>query len=393
METAHSTLSFSGRERWASCPASVAMSIGMPDNASAAAAEGTIAHAIAEHYVAQAFGLPGAMPDDPADVMPPEGLELREPVEAWNARMRQHGKDYAAFLKGLVPAGEEVFVTVEQRVAIPSISTRLFGTSDCLLWLPRLRKLIVPDYKYGRVEVTIGDEENTNKQIAAYVVAAIETFNLEPVTIGAAIFQPNHPLGTPIAYVEFPAHPWLERERAKIAAEVAATVRPGEPVSGEHCRYCKGAPRCPRFHEVFAMILGAASGERSLQDLNDYEVLQAYTMRGGVKAFFEDITQRVHNMAKEGNPAVSVTLSQGALKYKEPEAATLALAMAGRFDLLEPRALSNSLNAIPPELRPELIERGAARRTIKVLGVGEMSDTVKALRKFSKTIDETLNRK
>ena len=388
----HSTLSFSGRERWSTCSASVAMSIDMPDKSSAFAAEGTIAHTFAEHYVAQHFGLPGVPTGDPQDAVPPEGLEVDDVAE-WNARMRKHGKAYADFLESLVPPGEEVFVVVEQRVAIPSISTRLFGTSDCLMWFPRLRKLIVPDYKYGRVAVALGDEADTNKQIAAYAVAAIETFKLAPLTIGFAIFQPNHPLLMPRQYAEWPAQPWLEHERAKIAAEVAATVNPGEPVPGAHCRYCKGAPRCPRFHEVFAMVIGTASRERSLQDLSDLEVLQAYTMRPYVKAFFEDVEQRVLNMAKENNPVVSVSLSQGALRYKDEKAAAATLAMVGRFDLLRPQKLSDALDAIPPELRGDLLERGPPRKTIRVLGAGDVSETVKSLRKFSKTIDNTLNRK
>lgn len=363
----------------------------MPDNSTAFAAEGTIAHGMAEWYVRQRFNLDGAMPGDPPDAEVPEGLEV-EDVAAWNADMRAKGRAYTDFVADLI-GNEQAFVVVEQRVAIPSISTRLFGTSDCLIWLPRVRKLIVPDYKFGRVEVDIGDEADTNKQIAAYVVAAIETFNLDPATIGVAVFQPNHPLGQPRKYDEWLAHPWLEQERAKIAAEVAATVTTTEPVPGEHCRYCKGAPRCPRFHEVFGMILGVASHERSLQDLSDVEVLQAYTMRGGMKAFFEDIAQRVQNMAKEGNPAVSVTLTQGALRYKDETAAAATLGMVGRFDLLQPRALSKTLDALPAELRPDLLERGNPRRTIKVLGVGEVSDVVKSLRKCSKTVDETLNRK
>ena len=389
-EMQHSTLSFSGRERWATCSASVAMSLDMPDRASPFAAEGTLAHFVAEWYGRQAFNLPDAQPGDPADVEVPEGLDISDTPEEWNAKLRQAGRGYADFLRSLVPHGERAFVVFEKKVAIPSISTRLFGTSDCLIWLPRLRKIIVPDYKYGRIEVALGDEDDTNKQIAAYIVAAIETFKLEPLTIGAAVYQPNHPLGHPRQYAEWPAQPWLDEERAKIAAEVAATVDPRGPVPGKHCRYCKGAPRCPRFHEVFAMLLGAVSQERSLQELSDVEVLQAYSMRSGVRAFWEDIEQRVQNMAREGNPVVSVSYSQGALRYKDKDAATSALAMVGRFDLLQPKALSDCLDALPAELRPDLLERGAQRRTIKVLGVGEASDTVKALRKFSKTIDKTL---
>lgn len=387
----HSTLSFSGRKRWAACPASVAKSINMPDNASSFAAEGTAAHAVAEFYVRQRFALEGAQAGECADVAVPDGFDLGDEVPAqWNERLRKHGRAYADFIASLIPEGAQAFGIVEQKVSIPSISTRLFGTADCLVWIPSLRLLIVVDYKFGRVDVEVGDENDTNAQLAAYAVAALETFSLDAGRIAIGVFQPNHPLRQPRKYVEFDAQPWLTNERNKIANEVAATVNPGAPMPGEHCRYCKGAPRCERFHEVFALIMSTADASRSMADLTDAQALQAYTMRGVVKAFWEDLEQRIKNMAKQGNPLIDVKTTDGALRYKDKDAAAMTLAMIGRYDLLQPKALSESLDAIPADVRADLIERSAPRKSFRIVGAGETSETVKALRKAVKGLDAAM---
>jgi hypothetical protein len=141
----HSTLSFSGRERWVNCPVSVVLSKGEPDNSGPAAAEGTAAHLTAEFYVRQHFNLPGAQdgeaPDQP-HVMEldrfkgKEGDALATEARAWNDELRKHGKAYCAYIQSLIPAGAQAFVSLEQKVAAHTIDKRLFGTADCLIWFP-----------------------------------------------------------------------------------------------------------------------------------------------------------------------------------------------------------------------------------------------------------------
>src|ERR1700739_4445832 len=101
----HSTLSFSGRERWAACPGSVGMSVGMPDESSPAAAEGTTAHSVGEFYIRQRFDLPRAQPGEAPDMPPVMGLDRFDAVElgnvimsdiykTWNEELRAAGRSY-----------------------------------------------------------------------------------------------------------------------------------------------------------------------------------------------------------------------------------------------------------------------------------------------------------
>ncbi|MGJ8498410.1 DUF2800 domain-containing protein, partial [Glaesserella parasuis] len=126
--------------------------------------------------------------------------------------------------------------------AIPSLHAQLFGTADCLIWIDSLRRLIGIDYKYGFQDVEVGDDEDTNEQLSAYAVAAAETFNLQPESIVIAVFQPRRTIGMAGQHVELAAD-WLPRERAKLAAEVAAVdaANGTNPKPGPWCNYCRAA--------------------------------------------------------------------------------------------------------------------------------------------------------
>lgn len=385
----HSKLSFSARKRWKNCPDSVLLSVGQPDKESPAAREGTAAHAVAEFYVRQAFGLPGAMPGDPLDVPVPEGVELKgKTPERWNEELRQHGRAYVGYIKSLIPAGYEAHVTIEQKVAIPSLHPQLFGTADCLIWIPELRLLIVIDYKYGFQDVDVGDDEDTNEQLAAYAVAAPETFNLQPLVLGVAVFQPRRTIGMAGQHVELPAD-WLPRERAKLAAEVAAVDAADgtNPKAGPWCNYCRAKAVCPRTHETLAAAVGVYVGEKNLHSMSDDEVVQLWAARAAFKGFWEDVEERIGQLAKASHPRIQVVLGEGRRKWKDPEQVTLTLLAMGRHDLLEPKALSTVFDRLPAFARDDLVAKGTPPRSLKLVDPGTPSQIAKIFKRYSDIVD------
>jgi len=385
----HSKLSFSARKRWKNCPDSVLLSAGFADKTSPYAAEGTAAHSVAEFYVRQAFGLPGALPGDPLDIPVTEGLNLKgRTPEAWNEDMRRHGRAYVEFIRGLIPAGAAAHVTIEQRVAIPSIHPQLFGTADCLVWLPELRRLVVVDYKYGFEDVAVGDAENTNEQLAAYVVAGAETFGLEPAELCVAIFQPRRVIGL-AGQSEMFTSDWLPAERNKLRREVAAVdAATGQnPNAGDWCRYCRAKPICPRTHNAAAAALAVYTGERSLHSMTDDEVVQLWAARSAFKGFWEDVEERIELLAQAGHARLQVTTSDGRRKWKDDAQVTLTLLAMGRTDLLEPKALSTVFDKLPAFARDELIARGSPTRSIKLVDPGTPSQIAKLFKKYSNIVD------
>lgn len=391
-QVVHSILSFSGRKRWKMCPISVQMSKGMPDSSGPAAAEGTLAHLVAEHYVKQHFMLPGAPPAGAVapEQVPPPDLDLKGITpERWNETLRHHGRGYRDFIKSLIPAGAtDVAIVVEQRVAIGSISDQLFGTADCLVLyrLNGLWYLIVVDYKYGFADVYVGTYDDPNEQLGAYAVAAAEGLAAKGVKVdhvGLAVYQPRRPLAAPSQTLALDAA-WLALERAKLTREVAAVANPGAPVPGDHCRYCKGKPKCPTVHNSLSTALAAYAGEKNVLDMPEDDLVQLFAARGAFKAFWEDVEERIDQLVKAGHKNLRVKETQGRQMWKDPKAATETLLAMNRLDLLQPVALSNALPVLPVEFLPELVKRSANSRSIQVVDVQAPSAIATMFKNYAK---------
>lgn len=401
--TTHSVLSFSGRERWRNCPASVALSVGMCDRSGPSAAEGTAAHSVAEHYVRQAFDLPGAQLGE-APVQKPvmeldrfakladqSDLILVEEITKWNEEMREHGRAYAAFIRSLIPAGEQHFVSIEMRVAAKTISDKLFGTLDCCVWLPRPRKLIIIDYKYGFVEVEIGDRQNPNSQLSAYAVAALDQCTLQAdggVTL--AVFQPRRNFGAPAAPLELPPE-WVAEERAKLAREVTATEQPSAPVPGDHCRYCKAKSKCPATVNALETAIQVHSGARDMLSIPTDALLDLWAARIAFKAFWEDVEERVAQEVKNGNPRLTVTERQGRQMWADERDAALTLLAIGKTELLRPCTITDALPHLPEAWQKQLIRRSQPSRSIKLVTDVSPSQVAQTFAKYAKDVDNGQN--
>lgn len=391
-QVTHSILSFSGRKRWKNCPISVELSKGMPDSSGPAAAEGTCAHTVAEHYVKQHYALPGAPAAGAVapDQVPPPGLDLKGDTPArWNETLRHHGRGYRDFIKSLVPAGAtDVSVVVEMRVAIGSISDQLFGTADCLVLyrLDGVWHLIVVDYKYGFADVDVGTYDEPNEQLAAYAVAAAEVLaekSIRPDKLALAVYQPRRPLAAPSQTLALDAA-WVAIERAKLAREVAAVSNPGPPSPGDHCRYCKGKPKCPAVHNSLRTALAAYAGERNLLDMSEDDVVQLFAARSAFKSFWEDVEERIDQLLKAGHKNLRLKETQGRQMWKDPKAAAETLLAMNRLDLLQPVAISNALPVLPVEFHDELVKRSAPSRTIQVVDVQSPSAIATMFKNFAK---------
>lgn len=411
----HSTLSFSGRERWRACPVSVILSKGQTDVSGPAAAEGTAAHLIAEWYVLQEFQMPGAKPGDPEMVTPDGTLlaldrfakfvpELKvnrvhaafvAEVQAWNEEMRKHGRAYAAYIRSLVPPGAVAFVSLEQKVAASTIDKRLFGTADCLVWFPEHKVLLVVDYKYGFMDVDTGTAENPNAQLAAYGVAALDQCTLQADGgVMLAVFQPRRPLGEAGQKLYLPFE-WIAKERAKLANEVmhvdiaaGAFDSGNEPVSklvkpGDHCRYCKAAHKCPATVTGVQAALDTNAGLRSVLDMPEDDLLALYASRTAIKSLMEDIAERVENMAKVGSTKIRVETKQGRRMWKNQKEAALTLIALGLDSCLVPGALSEVLDQIPEAFREGLVGRSRDSVSYKLVTEHKPSTTAEAFRKYS----------
>lgn len=237
--TAHARLSASGAERWMACPPSIRLSEGRPDTASVYAAEGTLAHAVAELKL-QKYFLKGIGPvkykkllDELKEQHTWEGESL------WQPEIDEHTNIYFDYVKDLSLSKDYApYVSIERRVDFSAWVPEGFGTADCIMI--HSDTLHVIDLKYGKgVEVSA---EN-NPQLMLYALGAYAAYRMlyDIKTFVLTIVQPRKDsisewtvsLDDLLAF----------GEKAKAAAALADKGE-GEFNPGEHCKFCKARAIC-----------------------------------------------------------------------------------------------------------------------------------------------------
>jgi RecB family exonuclease len=383
----HSFLSFSSRERWRACPGSVRLSKGLPDKGSPFAAEGTVAHAVKEAVMRD----PEAH-IDLAQFAVPEGLDLgAQTVAQWRNQLLIHARNYCDFVTSHVSGDLTPLILEEQRVAATSIHPALFGTADTIIWQASIGRLTVIDYKYGFKAVDVGTIEDTNPQLAAYGVAAAEKVHEAGQTVREivlAVYQPRVPLRAPAQVLTIPnAQDWLAVERAKLRDEAEATEAPDAPlVPGDHCRYCKAAAAglCPAVKQPVATALNVAAGAQALLDISVDELLNLYSARAAFKPFWEEVEERIKQLATMGHARLQVKETAGRQMWADPKSAAMTLLAIGRSDLVQPVALSDALPALPADVAATLVKRSKPSTTIKVVDAPAVKDVAKIFDKYAR---------
>ena len=163
----HAEFAPSSAYRWISCPGSVALCKGLPDDEGTVyAMEGTIAHHMAELI------LTGQKPepdDAETEFLYNNKIDLDELLK--NVRY------YTDYVGGLIE-GEGVDLFIEQRLDLESVTGEkdAAGTSDCVILRPKKdgsRSMFIIDLKYGTGEKI--DAPN-NTQLAILCACSLQLF-------------------------------------------------------------------------------------------------------------------------------------------------------------------------------------------------------------------------
>ena len=268
---AHATWSASASDRLWACPGSLALTAGLPDKESEAAAWGTAAHEVAEICLrngADAVSLLGTTRKTKAHtfVVDEEMAETArmyvDYVRGQNARAREANAN-TPFRKALL---------IEQRFSLAKINPPFDagGTGDAVI-LDRVNKTIeIVDLKGGRGVVV---EAVGNKQLRTYALGAVLANPGDWRTVRVTIVQPRapHPDGR-IRSEEFDVIDLFDwtvdlQEAMKEAAFAVSIWRDLEATphvdqqemcggtpkawekrflsAGDHCLFCKAKATCP----------------------------------------------------------------------------------------------------------------------------------------------------
>lgn len=288
MPGTHAKLSASAAHRWINCPPSVRLTADMPESSSSYAAEGTLAHSLAELKVLKKFTtMKKSEYDKRFKEISSDALYLPE--------MDGHTDTYVEYILGIAHSYNRVkpYVVAEKRLDYSHIAPEGFGTGDCVMVCRN--DLHIFDFKYGK-GVPVSAEDNP--QLRLYALGALKDYGFlyDIQNIHMHIIQPRIEDGinsSDMTVADLEA--W--GESIKPIADDAYNGR-GELNSGEWCRFCKAKSSCRKRAEYFLKVEETAKLPPEL--LSSAELGDVLTRVRAMKNFIEDIEEYALNEVLSG---------------------------------------------------------------------------------------------
>lgn len=347
---AHALLSASSAHRWMKCPPSALIAAKYPSQSTPFTREGTQAHEVAEQMASGAS---------------------RESLETLNIdpEMLRCAEEYRDYIQGLCTP--DTTVLLEQRLDLSPWVPDGFGTGDCILLTGDDMDVI--DYKYGQ-GVPVSATEN--EQLMLYGLGAMNEYGFiyDVKTIRLHIFQPRI---SNISVYELPVEMLLAFGSKVRRSAVIAAKGEGEFCSGDHCRFCPHAGRCPRL--AMDCILATYDGKDSLvqevDTMGPVAVSAALKLAPLISVWLKKLNERALADMLNGEevPGFKVVEGkQGNRKWTDEQAVEAALVAAGiswedytTLQLLSPAAMERSIGKKrAAELLSGLIERAPGAPTV-----------------------------
>jgi len=248
--TTHARLGASSSKRWMTCPGSVALSEGIPDSTSEFAQEGTAAHELAEMVLdAKIQGVESEPEEYIGETMQvdedPDGTPVLILVTTDMADAVKVFTDYVMErYRELKKEDPNTKIYLERSFDLAPLNPPepMWGTADVTIWCPKLKLLVVIDYKHGQGVVV---EVTENSQVMMYGLGATVAQGTIPDGVETTIVQPRafHPDG-PVRTYAF-GRDRLIGFKGQLFAAAFATQQDNAPlVVGDHCKFCLAKPRC-----------------------------------------------------------------------------------------------------------------------------------------------------
>ena len=223
----HALLSASSSHRWLNCNPSARLEQEFADRETEAAAEGTAAHALAEHKLRKALK-----------------MRTKKPISKYDSdEMDVYTDGYVEFvLEQLAEAKKDCkdpLILVEQKLDFSCFVPDGFGTGDCIIIADKTLHII--DLKYGQGILV---EAEGNPQMMLYALGALRLFDslYDIETVSMTIYQPRRENVSTWSIPVDALMEWTENT-LKPKAELAFKGE-GEFQPGSWCTFCKAAVKC-----------------------------------------------------------------------------------------------------------------------------------------------------
>lgn len=286
-ERAHALLSASGASRWMACTPSARLEENFEEKESVYAAEGTLAHEIAELKLRKHFTEPMAKSTFT------RRLNKFKKHELYQDEMLRHTDTYLEYLQELALSMDSApYVAVEKRLDFSKVVPEGFGTVDCLM--VGGDTLYITDFKYGK-GVPVSAENNP--QMKLYALGAYFEYSfLYPIkNVHLAIIQPRLDSISEWTLTADSLLEWAKEveERAKLAWEGK-----GDFVPGEHCKFCKAKAQCRARSEQYTALADFEAKKPEL--LTDEEIGTILEKAVGIESWVKSLKDHALSVALSG---------------------------------------------------------------------------------------------
>lgn len=262
------------------CTPSARLEEQFPDAGSEYAAEGSLAHAIAELKLRKHFIEPMGPRTFNSRLKKLQGDPLYSP------EMLRHTDDYLDYIKGIVHSfPSKPYIGIEVRLDYSYIVPEGFGTADCIII--NGNELHVIDFKYGQ-GVPVSAEDNPQMQL--YALGALENYRIfyDIQTVHMHIFQPRRDDATSESIMT----------KDDLLNWGVFTVKPlaqkafngeGEYCAGNWCRFCRAKAQCRARSDTMTAL--EAFGKALPPLLTDVEVGDILQRAQTLKAWVSDLEE------------------------------------------------------------------------------------------------------
>ena len=319
----HALLSASSSHRWLNCNPSARLEREFADRETTAAAEGTAAHALAEHKLKRRLKLRN---ERPVSVFDTEEMEICT-------------DDYADFVMEQVTKERrrdpDTQVFIEQRLDFSCYVPEGFGTGDCLI--VSKGRLHIIDLKYG-MGLLVDSEENP--QMKLYALAALtqyeEQYQIKKVKL--TIFQPRRDNVSTWETTVAKLKKWATKDLVPKAQR--AFKGEGEYCPGEWCIFCKAAVKCRARAEDKLRL--AQSEFKMPPLLTDAEIEDVLAKLPDIKKWADEIQEYALAKALAGKEWTGFKLVEGrsVRKFTDERAVVKAANAAGYHDIYKQTLIS-----------------------------------------------------
>ena len=320
---AHALLSASSAHRWLECTPSARLeeSFSEDEESSVYAAEGTFAHELAETELLYAV----------------DQIELNEYVRRKNelAKSEFHNSEntdevekYVSYVLDAWSDAKKLDafaeIIIEDRMDLSEWVPEGFGTNDVVIITWSYIKVI--DLKFGK---GVRVKADNNPQLKLYGLGALEKhgFNYAVENVLLVIHQPRLDSVSEAKITAVDLQAWGNLEVMPLA-ELAFNGE-GEFKPGEHCRFCKAAPRCRALAEQNLELAKLEFQDPAL--LTDEELINVYDKLDPLQKWAAKVANYFLAEALAGKQWKGFKLVEGRSNRSIAESDTLfkALSVAG----------------------------------------------------------------